>query len=68
MLYLQNPIKFENDLKNSDDLTFLLPKKTIIRKEIKNLLERVLNNEHGEKILCPSDTASCSNNSDKDQE
>lgn len=67
LLYLQNPIKFENDLKNPDD-TFLLPKKTIIRKEIKKLLERVLSNEYGEKILCASNTDSCSNNSDEDQE
>lgn len=67
LLYLQNPIKFENNLKNSDDITFLMPKKTIIRKEIKNLLERALNNEHGEEILCASDT-SYFNKSNKDQE
>lgn len=67
LLYLQNPIKFENDLKNPDDITFLLSKKTITRKEIKNLLERVLSNEHGEKILCTSDTASYANNFKEDQ-
>lgn len=40
LLYLQNPIQFENDLKNPDNITFLLPKKPIIRKEIKTLFRK----------------------------
>lgn len=68
LLYLQNPNKFENDLKNPEDSTFLMPKKITIRKEIKNLLQRLLNNQHGENILSTSDTDLYFNHSDEDQD
>lgn len=47
-------------------MAICIPNKSIIRKEIKNLLERVLNNKHGEKLYAQA-PASCHLNS-TDQE
>lgn len=58
LVYLQNPNKFEHDLKNFKNTTFEMPKKTVIRKEIKNLLERVLSNTRGDNSVNKFDTAS----------
>lgn len=65
LIYLQNSSKFEHDLKNPIDTTFTMPKKTVIRKEIKSLLERVVSNTRGDNSLNKSDSAS--NYSEKDQ-
>lgn len=58
LLYLQNPKKFEDDLNNLKDTTFTMPKKTIIRKDIKSLLERVLSNTNGDTNSNKFDAAS----------
>jgi len=68
LIYLQNPNKFEHDLKNFKDTTFAMPKKTVIRKEIKNLLERVLSNTREDNSSNKSDTDTASNYFEENQD
>jgi len=43
LIYLNNPKKYEQDLKKND-YTFALPKKNLMRQEMKKILERVIEN------------------------
>ncbi|GBN66056.1 hypothetical protein AVEN_88721-1 [Araneus ventricosus] len=44
LIYLQNPKKYDDDTKRADD-TFTMPKKKVIRLEMKNILERVIQDD-----------------------
>ncbi|GBO25162.1 hypothetical protein AVEN_177239-1 [Araneus ventricosus] len=44
LIYLQNKKKYDDDTRRIDD-TFTIPKKKVVRLEMKNILERVVQND-----------------------
>ncbi|GBN71918.1 hypothetical protein AVEN_270293-1 [Araneus ventricosus] len=44
LIYLQNKKKYDDDTRRTDD-TFTMPKKKAVRLEVKNILERVVQND-----------------------